>query len=652
VAAALPDGEPCLFGGAAGVCTEQTGLPAWKPFVCTAGQCDLAADATLCTDEIDCTLDTCDTSQGCGHEAKTKACDDGKFCTEDLCSVLVGCLWQDLTAGCDDGDPCTDNDKCTSGQCIGGPNACACARKSDCATVNPCLPATCGPGGTCLNSPALGAVCDDGDICTVKDACTAAGLCAGQPNPCSDGVDCTLDVCVKPKGCKHSPSDAACEDGQTCTIDFCDLAKGCMHQPADAKPCEDGDLCTTGEICQGWTCPAGKKTDCNDANPCTVEQCDKKTGQCVFANLPDGQGCDDADACTQKDACLGGKCTGGLSPCDDGNVCTKDSCLPAGGCQHDDLEGAPCDADGDACTGADACTGGKCTAGKPLACDDANACTADKCDKAKGCLHEPMSNGLACGTPGEAKVCLGGICKAIPGPAGMAWVAPATFKMGCNEAIDNLCKSPEKPYHSVQLSGFYIDQTEVTVAAYGKCVTAGVCKPPTKVGSGDATFGVVGKESFPVNWVNYGHAVQFCAWKGGRLCTEAEWEYAARGGDGRRYPWGEAAPTCAHANYIACPAKAPQAVGQAKEGASPFGLLDMAGNVREWIADWYGAEYYAASGGLPVVDPAGPSSGPGRGLRGGYYKSDASELRCSNRSFLSPTLATETLGLRCCQGLK
>jgi len=190
------------------------------------------------------------------------------------------------------------------------------------------------------------------------------------------------------------------------------------------------------------------------------------------------------------------------------------------------------------------------------------------------------------------------------------YVPEGSFIMGSDTG-----RSDEQPAHSVTLSAYWIDRTEVTNAMYALCVEAGQCEEPFHTDSptrglyyGDATY-----DNHPVIWLQWAQANAYCTWAGRRLPTEAEWEYAARGDDGRTYPWGDALPSCDLTNHRGC-VDYPAEVGSYPDGASPFGVLDMAGNVNEWVSDWYGS--YPSG---MVVDPQGPTSGDEYIMRGGSF---------------------------------
>jgi formylglycine-generating enzyme required for sulfatase activity len=225
----------------------------------------------------------------------------------------------------------------------------------------------------------------------------------------------------------------------------------------------------------------------------------------------------------------------------------------------------------------------------------------------------------------------------------MVYIPGGEFLMGAAES-DTQADSDETPQHTVHLDGFWIDQTEVTNRQYVQCAAAGVCKSPYSLTSFTRTiyFNTEAYAGYPVIFVSWYDAMAYCEWAGRRLPVEAEWEKAARGQDGRTYPWGEQTD-CELANYGGCKGDT-VAVGGYLDGASPFGVLDMAGNVWEWVFDWYYGGYYQDS---PLDYPTGPESGAYRVIRGGSWNDDISYLRTSSRYWYFPENARVSVGFRC-----
>jgi len=212
-----------------------------------------------------------------------------------------------------------------------------------------------------------------------------------------------------------------------------------------------------------------------------------------------------------------------------------------------------------------------------------------------------------------------------------------TFERGCVKG-DSLCSADEQPRRSITLSPFAMGKTEVTVAQFRAFAAAGgVPLPEQPTWSAD---------NFPVVNVTWEEAAAFCRWLGGRLPTEAEWEYAARGGSsGRRYPGGEGI-SHDEANYDGVEGRDqfPKAAPVGSFPPNGFGLFDMLGNVWEWCQDWYQEDYYSKS---PERDPQGPEVGQKKVVRGGSFTSDPGRLRLSYRSSLDPGQRWLFTGFRC-----
>jgi formylglycine-generating enzyme required for sulfatase activity len=216
-------------------------------------------------------------------------------------------------------------------------------------------------------------------------------------------------------------------------------------------------------------------------------------------------------------------------------------------------------------------------------------------------------------------------------------VPAGEFRMGTNEKGSQ----KNRPAHLVMLPAFWVDQTEVTNAMYAQCFEAGAC--PDAGGDANPFFGKSKYDQYPVVYVSWDAAEAYCQWAGRRLPTEAEWEKAARGTDGRNYPWGNEPPDERLANFD-LNLGAPLPVDRYPLGASPYGALNMAGNVREWVTDWFHEFYYIVA---PRENPQGPPDGEYKSLRGGSYLDDGTEIRTFNRFEHAPFSPGINRGFRC-----
>ena len=199
-----------------------------------------------------------------------------------------------------------------------------------------------------------------------------------------------------------------------------------------------------------------------------------------------------------------------------------------------------------------------------------------------------------------------------------------------------------KPQRQIYLDAFYIDRYEVSCAQYKECIVAEKCTMPARSHK-ECTYGHTGLDGYPVTCVSWSQADAYCRWAGKRLPTEAEWEKAARGTDGRVFPWGNGAPTCGMTQFLKCDGK-PFPVASFSDVASPYGATQMAGNVWEWVADRYSPTYYRS---CPARNPQGPPSGKFRILRGGSYRSVNFFLTTTHRAMKPPGLQRRDNGLRC-----
>ncbi|WP_441292481.1 SUMF1/EgtB/PvdO family nonheme iron enzyme [Sorangium sp. KYC3313] len=249
-----------------------------------------------------------------------------------------------------------------------------------------------------------------------------------------------------------------------------------------------------------------------------------------------------------------------------------------------------------------------------------------------------------------------------PPPPDMVRLPAGRFTMGSAKGGKS-----ERPPHEVTLTrAFDVDRTEVTVAAYQRCVEAGRCTPSGLHGprATDAdveqrgalcTAADPAKSQHPISCVDQAQAAAYCAFAGKRLPTEAEWEYAARGADGREYPWGNEPPGCAHAVVSRPPGqgcggrgRGTQEVGSAKAGASPSGALDMAGNVWEWVADGWDPGVYARGA---QTDPQVPATASRGVLRGGSWDFSASTAKATFRLAYDREAGDVSTGFRCARSV-
>jgi formylglycine-generating enzyme required for sulfatase activity len=234
----------------------------------------------------------------------------------------------------------------------------------------------------------------------------------------------------------------------------------------------------------------------------------------------------------------------------------------------------------------------------------------------------------------------------------LIFIPAGEFIMGSTDSDTN-ANYDEKPQHKIYLDAFWIDKTEVTNAMYKLCVDDAICQLPR-----DAKYyNDPAYTDHPIVNVDWHQVKIYCQWAGRRLPTEAEWEKAARGTDGRIYPWGNTLPTGNLLNL--CDKNCPYdwkddsiddgfsetaSESTYPAGASPYGVLDMAGNVWEWVSDQYDPLYYNNS---PYKNPLGPSNESNYALRGGSWGDGGDNVRCANRHGANPLDYVEYRGFRC-----
>lgn len=313
--------------------------------------------------------------------------------------LLVGCTKEgdvislDCKNGqaCDDNNACTVNDICSDNVCEGEPLDCS--SKDGACTEGVC------EAGECVETPInQGVACDDGDACTVGDVCNA-GTCAGTPMDCS-GLDGECAI-------------GACEEGE------------CIVEPfTDGQSCDDGDACTVSDACQAGAC-VGSAMDCSDFDSqCTTGRCEE--GECVAESVPEGQTCDDGDACTLSDACQAGTCYGAPMDCSGlDDQCNLGACESGSCVTQQRAAGYPCD-DGDSCTVSDSCNGGTCS-GTALSCSSLDAeCSTGECMDGE-CLPVAAFEGRTCEDQNPFcmtdLMCSAGECSDDDGCAPIGWAS-------------------------------------------------------------------------------------------------------------------------------------------------------------------------------------------------------------------------------------
>ena len=216
----------------------------------------------------------------------------------------------------------------------------------------------------------------------------------------------------------------------------------------------------------------------------------------------------------------------------------------------------------------------------------------------------------------------------------LVYVPAGAFTMGNG--------SPDAPEKSVSLDSYWIYKTEVTNSMYAFCVSVGACAPPAQE-VGSPVYDNPVYANYPIVGVSWDMAANYCTWMGGGLPTEAQWEKAARGSSGALYPWGSGEPSCDLGNFSGCVGGLTDVTKYA-EGASPYGALDMAGNVFEWVNDFYSENYYNNA---PATNPSGPESGDSRVVRGSGYETSIEQTASAIRHPAGNAYHSHDLGFRC-----
>ncbi len=394
-----------------------------------------------------------------------------------------------------------------------------------------------------------------------------------------------------------------------------------------------GARCCKSECLTGIPCVAN--ADCPSGTTCntrlTPPACQKL--RCGAFNT----------ACSWDEECMSQDCEFGL--CTGEGTCHSGQCI----CTPQDHKG---------CCGSSVCWIDSCGHGTFLSSCPAG-CAAGKCNDCtancggKNCGDDGC--GGSCGKCGDGQTCNAGQCKACLGScnAEMVSIPGGTFQMGTADPYCSAVGYPETwdescgPVHSVTVPAFGMSKTEVTLAQYRACEMAGACTAVPCVQWG---------EDGPVVCVLRDQAQAYCAWVGGRLCSEAEWEYAARNGSAENlYPWGDTEPTCADGAGVGegCKTSTPTVGCSTPAGNDTWGVCDLAGSVQEWVADDSHGDYTGApTDGSAWVFPPGPGVPIGI-IRGGFEQEFimAHYVRAVNRLGLNTTVPLSTVGIRCCRSL-
>ena len=474
--------------------------------------------------------------------------------------------------------------------------------------------------------------------CSEEEPCSAGLICSEQhqvcvdkepicgngkvefPELCDDGFQDDCGSCNA--GCNGAGTASTCGDREVCPeFETCDdgYEDNCGTCNSNCSEVGEGAACGDGEVCpEEEACDDGFRTECGACN-----------ADCTAAGL--GSVCGDGVHCEDVEACDDGNTVD--EACGYGNT-TCTSCTST--CSVSTEDGTYC-GDGVVQAGFEVCD--------PTAGTQACASLSDVfLDEGTAVCKEDCSAWLTATCVADT----GDEAKMVP-------VSPGPFLRGCNLAMDSECFEEENPYRQLRLSAYFIDTYEVTVAQYQACVEAGGCSSTNvNFNSTFCDFGREGRDDHPMNCVDWQQSKDYCDWAQKSLPTEAQWEKAARGTDGRRFPWGN--DPIASCDYVVmasgvggCSENRTWVVGSKPLGISPYGAYDMLGNVYEWTADWYSETYYAEAS---DNDPLGPvdeaNEFTDRVMRGGSWDYGSSVVfRTSYRYDNPPQDRDVGIGFRC-----
>lgn len=473
--------------------------------VCDRGECrmeninedDPCDDGSVCTFRDRCRAGIC-----AGESVDFSAYTFASGCVSVACDPLTGPVFSpvaDATACNVDADPCPGPFLCFSGECIStGPLECP-------VPVSPCLEAVCESGYGCATRPLVGHVCDDGNACTIGDACDATGRCSPGAIAlnCDDGDKCTDDLCLADGGCTHIPVDNChqCAYSEDCSQQLCQYAL-CIEGTCEyfahqtGTSCLDGDACNGREVCAGnGVCVSQGPLDCDDGNPCTDDSCDG-FGGCVHV-VNTSNSCDDGDLCTVLDSCApDGTCAGQAYPCPSSTACLGQQCRVFGGVPTcvsvPQNAGVWCDA-GDSCTHSAVCTPHGVCEGRPVECPaptecvDEYVCNGGTCDPVFSSIGTPCRRNNKC----TEHLCDGaGQCVEMAPLVNCSIANPCLVQGVCIPQTGE-CVYVHAPDHTpcddgdacttidgCEL-GVCVGREEVMCAAISQCHVPGTCNPGT-----------------------------------------------------------------------------------------------------------------------------------------------------------------------------